>query len=76
MAALPAVRALESDLHSANVDTLLLDIHDEVGAALAERFGFRFSPTFLVFDPDGQEVWRSNAVPTLADVQAALRSGE
>lgn len=76
MAVLPAVRALESDLRSASVDTLLLDIHDDVGAALAGRFDFRFSPTFLVFDLDGQEVWRSSALPTLADVQAALRRGE
>ncbi len=66
------MRELETELAAIEVDTLLLNIHEEVGAVVAERLDFRFSPTFLVFDPAGREVWRSGLLPTLQDVQRVL----
>ncbi|GAB4575566.1 MAG: hypothetical protein Kow0077_27670 [Anaerolineae bacterium] len=72
MAALPAVRELATELNANNVDTLLVNIHDAIGAVLTERFDFVFSPTFLVFTPDGAEVLRTNSVPRLDDILLAL----
>jgi hypothetical protein len=75
MASLPAVRGLSADLAAAEIDTLLVNIHDPLGAVLRERFDFVFSPTFLVFTAEGQEVLRANAVPRLDDIRLALAFG-
>ncbi len=72
MAALPAVRVLSAELESVNVDSLLVNIHEEPGLTLRERFSFEYSPTFLLLAADGGEVLRSNTTPSLADIQAAL----
>lgn len=70
MAAKAAVRALEPELKAADIDTLLIDIHDAVGSALLDRFAFQATPTFIVFDASGVEVWRDHRVPSLEAVQA------
>ena len=54
------------------VDTLLIDIHGPDGAALRERFGFELSPTYIVFDAQGHEVWRGNMIPSRRKVLGAL----
>jgi len=72
LAALPAVRGLTAELASAGIDALLLNIHDATGAALADRFDFVFSPTFLVFTADGREVLRANSLPRPEDIRLAL----
>ncbi len=72
MASLPAVRELSSQLAANEIDTLLVNIHDGVGTVLADRFEFVFSPTFLVFGPNGTEVLRANALPRLEDIRLAL----
>lgn len=72
MASLPAVRELSSQLATNQIDTLLINIHDSIGATLAERFDFVFSPTYIVFGPNGAEVLRANALPRLEDIRLAL----
>ncbi len=76
MAALPAVRGLQEELAASGIDGLLINIHDETGQAVLSRFDFQFSPTFLVFDSEGEEVLRSNTPPSLAGIQAALAPPE
>lgn len=66
------MRGLTGELAANNIDALLINIHDEVGAILRERFDFTFSPTFLVFTPQGDEVYRANTVPRLDDIRLAL----
>jgi len=55
------------------IDTLLVDIHGEDGAVLRERFGFELSPTFIVFDGTGCEVWRANMIPSRSRVLDLLK---
>lgn len=52
---------------------LRIDIHTEFGRALRERYGFSFTPEFVVFDTTGTEVWRSHVPPTLEEIDT-LRS--
>ena len=35
-----------------------LNIQDEVGRELAPVYDFEFTPTFIYFDSDGEELWR------------------
>lgn len=35
-----------------------LNIQEEVGQELAPVYGFEFTPTFIFFDGEGNEVWR------------------
>lgn len=72
MAALPAVRELTANLAGNDVDALLVNIHDDVGQVLTRRFDFRFSPTYLVFAPDGSELLRANVLPSLQDIQLTI----
>lgn len=35
-----------------------LNIQEEVGMELAPVYGFEFTPTFIYFDSQGNELWR------------------
>ncbi|MDX1992810.1 MAG: hypothetical protein SF029_10485 [bacterium] len=76
--ALPAVRELDDQLtgQGVEIDELLLDIHSEVGRAARERFSFRYTPTYLLFDGAGNELLRSNQLFTLDEMRVALREAE
>jgi len=41
------------DLH-----VIRLNIQEEVGMELAPLYGFEFTPTFIYFDAQGNELWR------------------
>ena len=60
---LPAVRRLEAQLHREGIDVLLVNIHTEPGLTLTDRYQFEFSPTYILFDGGGSEIWRSNQRP-------------
>lgn len=66
------VRALQDDLKDEHVDVLLVDIHDEVGDSLARRFAFRVTPTYIIFDEDGHEIWRGHSTPARDDILRRL----
>jgi thioredoxin-related protein len=36
-----------------------LNIHENGADDLLARLGFRFTPTFILFDESGNEVWRN-----------------
>jgi thioredoxin-related protein len=53
----PVVDELANEL----MDQLLiirLNIQEDVGQELAPVYGFEFTPTFIFFDGDGNELWR------------------
>lgn len=57
----PVVDELEQELNNGNkkqIHFIHLNIQDETGKQLAPVFGFQFTPTFIYFDVDGNEVWR------------------
>ncbi len=35
-----------------------INIQEEVGMELAPLYGFEFTPTFIYFDAQGNEIWR------------------
>lgn len=76
LSSLPAVSALSEQLQSMSSlqwRVLLLDIHQAPANAMLERFGFSTTPTYLVFDAEGVEVWRSNRVPKAEELVQAVR---
>ena len=57
MAAKPIVDGIER-VHEGNLTVIRLNVQDPAGEALLERFGFRFTPTFIFFDETGEELQR------------------
>ena len=53
----PVVDELEQELGD-RVYFIRLNIQDDVGRELAPVYGFEFTPTFIFFDANGQELWR------------------
>jgi thioredoxin-related protein len=50
-----------------------LDIQSETGRALAPIYGFQYTPTFIFFDPQGKETWRSVGQLDSAKLQDSLK---
>jgi thioredoxin-related protein len=40
------------------IHIIRLNIQDSVGMELAPLYGFEFTPTFIYFDAEGNELWR------------------
>jgi len=58
MRAEPIVNGLEEEWRGA-VQVIQVNIRDRDGRALIDRVGAQFTPTFVLFDAGGEEVWRS-----------------
>ncbi len=54
----PVVDELEAELGD-KVQFIRLNIQDQTGMELAPVYNFNFTPTFIFFDADGTEVWRT-----------------
>lgn len=74
-----AIRAGVDDLVVASnerfgddLNIIRIDIHTELGRALRERYGFSYSPEFVLFDDGGSEIWRSHAPPTLGELETIV----
>ena len=72
MSQLPAVRELSQKLSKTQINSLLINIHDDVGLTMRERLDFQVSPTYVVLLPDGREVLREHETPSLEAIQAAI----
>ena len=59
--------------HADELIVIRLNIQETVGRSVAERFGFRFTPTFVFIDAAGNELWRQVGA---IDPQAVQRSLE
>ncbi|MBM3940898.1 MAG: thioredoxin family protein [SAR202 cluster bacterium] len=55
----PTVDGLERDL-AGTAGFVRVNVRDEVGRGLVRRFGIRATPTFVVFGPNGEEVYRQD----------------
>lgn len=53
----PVVDGLQAEWGDA-VEVVRLNINEPRSSELAARFNFQFTPTFILFTPDGEEVWR------------------
>lgn len=54
----PVVDELEEELGN-RILIIRLNIQEQVGRELAPVYGFQFTPTFIYFDGDGNELWRT-----------------
>jgi thioredoxin-related protein len=57
VAAEPIVNGLETEL-AGELVVLRVDVNSPTGRELTVEYGSRVTPTFIFFDPDGEEVWR------------------
>jgi thioredoxin-related protein len=53
----PVVDELENELGD-EILFIRLNIQEDVGRELAPVYDFEFTPTFIYFDEQGNEVWR------------------
>lgn len=54
----PVVDELEAELGE-QIHIIRLNIQDQTGMELAPVYDFNFTPTFIFFDAEGNEVWRT-----------------
>lgn len=62
VSARPEVETLVAQIKD-DFNILLVDIHTDLGRALRQKLGFSYSPEFVLFNAQGEEVWRSNRPP-------------
>ena len=76
IAALPAARQLDDQLAEQGqiLDLLFLDIHSDLGKIARENLGFRFTPTYILYDATGHEIYRSNSIPSAESIADLLAS--
>jgi thioredoxin-related protein len=60
----PVVDELEQELNNGvsigkQIHVIRLNIQEPVGRELSAVYGFEFTPTFIFFDGQGNEVWRT-----------------
>jgi thioredoxin-related protein len=69
----PVVDAVEREFGDA-LKVIRLNVQDPAGRELARSYGFKFTPTFILIDAEGRELWRSVYVLDAAHLRALLRS--
>lgn len=45
--------------HGDKLEVIRLNVQEPAGHVLGDRYGFEFTPTFVLFDARGEEIWRS-----------------
>ncbi len=65
---LSTVRGQLPEIQRQSIDVLLLNIHTFPARDMLSRFEFKFTPTYLIFAGNGEEVFRSNTLPTAIDI--------
>ena len=54
----PIVDGIEQEFEG-QLLVIRLNVQEEIGRELAPVYGFEFTPTFIFFDAQGNELWRS-----------------
>jgi hypothetical protein len=58
--------------HAGRMRVIRLNVQDPAGKILGKELGFRLTPTFVLFDDDGIEVWRSIGAIDAQQIRDAL----
>ena len=58
MSVKPVVDGIAQEF-SGRLTVIRLNVQDPVGHELGDRFGFQYTPTFVLLGPTGTELWRS-----------------
>lgn len=70
LAVRPVVDRLAAEIAD-EFNVLRVDIHTEPGLTLRARYGFSYTPEFIVFDRTGREVWRAHVPPDASALNLA-----
>jgi len=73
MAAKPVVDGIER-AHAGSLDVIRVDVQGPAGKEIGARFGFEYTPTFLLFDSQGRQLLRIVGAIDPAKVDQLLRS--
>jgi len=49
-----------------------IDVLDPVGKQVGRHFEFKYTPTFILFDSEGEELWRTVGAINPDDVRQSL----
>lgn len=49
-----------------------VNIHTKFGETFRERYNFKSTPEFILFDSSGEEVWRAHQIPQEQDLALAI----
>jgi hypothetical protein len=66
------VDGIESE-YEGKLEVIRLNIQEPVGRAVAERFDFQFTPTFVFLDAEGSELWRQVGAIDPQEVERSLQ---
>lgn len=58
MAMKPIVDGIDNEFED-RLEVIRLDVQKPEAKPFMEKYGFEFTPTFILFDAEGQETWRS-----------------
>ncbi len=58
MAAKPIVDGIENQ-HADNLNVIRVNVQDDAMGPLMKTYAFQFTPTFILFDPSGEEIFRT-----------------
>ena len=58
------------------VQVVRVNVLDRANRPLLTRLGFRLTPTYILFDRDGREAWRSSGVLNPAEANRMVDSLE
>ena len=69
----PIVNGLEKELGDALI-IIRADIQTDVGREVADEYATRMTPTFILLDGDGGEIWRSVGTLDADKVKQLIKS--
>ncbi|MES0339211.1 MAG: hypothetical protein ABUK16_06250 [Anaerolineales bacterium] len=73
MAAKPIVDGIEKQ-HADDLNVIRVNVQDEALQPLLETYAFQFTPTFILFDPTGEEILRTVGAINPEVIDKALSS--
>ncbi|GAB1421343.1 hypothetical protein MASR2M15_15030 [Anaerolineales bacterium] len=61
------MRGRQSEWEAQGLNVILLNIQESPGNQMLEKFDFKLTPTYILYDSKGKEVWRGQQIPDLKD---------
>lgn len=58
------------------VEVVRVNVHDRAARPLITRLGYRLTPTYILFDGNGREVWRTYGVISAAEARRRVEALE
>lgn len=71
LTAKPIVDGIEREFEG-QLKVIRLNVQEPVGQILGQQYSFEFTPTFILFDRQGEEVWRSVGIINPNDIRELM----